>query len=255
MLEREKLRKADVFTGLLFFLFGLWILSRAVQMPMKDSWGGVQNVWYVSPALFPLFVGAMISLLGAMLVIGATRTVGKEGVKGVLTWLASPSFLAFLKAEGTIRFYAISTLLLSYVFIFISRIDFFICSILFLIAFTCMFYLEEKLVLKKALVFYLTCTMGLLVFFIFNLAALLGEPLQTYAADILAIFFLCSYGLYIRLLVGGAEDQRKKYTTCLIVSLVTPFVLGPIFKYFLLVPLPFEGLVVSGLDAIWYSFF
>ena len=34
-------------------------------MPMKDTWGGVQNVWFVSPALFPLFVGAMIMLLGA----------------------------------------------------------------------------------------------------------------------------------------------------------------------------------------------
>jgi len=60
MLEKEQLRKADIFSGLAIFLFGLFIVLMASEMPMKDSWGGVQNVWYVSPALFPLFVaGAM----------------------------------------------------------------------------------------------------------------------------------------------------------------------------------------------------
>ena len=54
MLEKEKLRKADIFSGLAIFLFGLFMVLMASEMPMKDSWGGVQNVWYVSPALFPL---------------------------------------------------------------------------------------------------------------------------------------------------------------------------------------------------------
>jgi hypothetical protein len=57
MMEKERLRKADVFCGGIIFLFGAWIVWQAFNMPMKDSWGGVQNVWFVSPALFPLFVG------------------------------------------------------------------------------------------------------------------------------------------------------------------------------------------------------
>jgi hypothetical protein len=57
MLEIEKLRKADIFSGVIISLFGLWVVGQALKMPMKDSWGGVQNVWFVSPALFPLFVG------------------------------------------------------------------------------------------------------------------------------------------------------------------------------------------------------
>jgi hypothetical protein len=55
MLEKENLRKADVYSGAVISLFGLWIVLQAIKMPMKDSWGGVQNVWYVSPAIFPLF--------------------------------------------------------------------------------------------------------------------------------------------------------------------------------------------------------
>ena len=38
----------------------------------------------------------------------------------------------------------------------------------------------------------------------------------------------------------------------MILALAAPFIIGPIFKYFLLVPMPTEGLVVAVLDAIWY---
>jgi hypothetical protein len=64
MMEKDKLRKADIFSGSLVVLLGLFIISQAFGMPMKDSWGGVQNVWFVSPALFPLLVGGMLSFLG-----------------------------------------------------------------------------------------------------------------------------------------------------------------------------------------------
>ena len=89
MLEKDKLRKADIFSGLAIFVFGLWIVFQATKMPMKDSWGGVQNVWFVSPALFPLFVGAMIALLGALLVRTALKTVGFKGFASVFQWCRS----------------------------------------------------------------------------------------------------------------------------------------------------------------------
>ena len=97
MMEKDKLRKADIFSGSIISLFGLWIISQAVKMPMKDSWGGVQNVWFVSPALFPLFVGAMIMLLGALLVRTALKEVGLKGLRRDLDWLISPEMVRFLK--------------------------------------------------------------------------------------------------------------------------------------------------------------
>jgi hypothetical protein len=78
MLEKEKLRKADVYSGIVIFLFGAWIVWQASKMPMKDSWGGVQNVWFVSPALFPLFIGAIIMLLGLLLFRTALKTIGMQ---------------------------------------------------------------------------------------------------------------------------------------------------------------------------------
>ena len=38
----------------------------------------------------------------------------------------------------------------------------------------------------------------------------------------------------------------------LIVAVVAPVLVGLIFKYFLLVPMPAEGMVVALVDAIWY---
>jgi len=79
MMDKDKLRKADLFSGSIIFLLGLYIVAESLQMPMKDSWGGVQNVWYVSPAIFPLFVGAMITLLGGFLVkVAFKRMVGRS---------------------------------------------------------------------------------------------------------------------------------------------------------------------------------
>jgi hypothetical protein len=108
MMEKSTLRKADVISGIIIFLFGVWIVSMAFKMPMKDSYGGVMNVWYVSPAIFPLFVGAMIMLLGASLTRTALRIVAFKELKGVLGWFASRDLVLFLKTPGVMRFYAIA---------------------------------------------------------------------------------------------------------------------------------------------------
>ena len=164
MMEKEKLRKADIFSGGIMFLFGLWILSQALKMPMKDSWGGVQNVWFVSPALFPLFVGAMIMLLGALLIRIAFREVGSEELKRVLRWLGSPDVVRFLKTAPLLRFYAIVVLFFSFVYLNIPRIDFFLCSVLFLVVFISMFYFDDDILLKKMFFFYLAGTILFVLF-------------------------------------------------------------------------------------------
>ena len=84
MLEKDKLRKADVYSGIVIFLFGAWIVWQASKMPMKDSWGGVQNVWFVSPALFPLFIGGMIMLLGLLLSRTALKAIGMKAFGNTL---------------------------------------------------------------------------------------------------------------------------------------------------------------------------
>ena len=38
----------------------------------------------------------------------------------------------------------------------------------------------------------------------------------------------------------------------MIIAVSAPLLVGMIFKYLLLVPMPYEGLVVLLMDAIWY---
>ena len=251
MLDKEKLRKVDAYSGIIIFLFGAWIVWQASKMPMKDSWGGVQNVWFVSPALFPLFVGGMIMLLGLLLFRTALKTIGMKTFGDTLQWLLSKNLLQFLNTVSILRFYAIAVLFLAFVYLNIPRIDFFLSAVLFLSVFITMFYFDEAVLLKKLFFFYLAGT----VFFIFYFALGLDgwlNPIFPFAKDILALGFILGYCLYAWRLIRSSPLLRKKFRTGLIVALVAPFLVGLIFKYFLLVPMPAEGMIVALVDAIWY---
>lgn len=253
-MEKEKLRKADAFSGSIMFLFGLWIISQALKMPMKDSWGGVQDVWFVSPALFPLFVGAMIMLLGLLLIRTAVKSVGLKELWRVFRQLIGPDLLRYLESAENWRFYAIVILFFSYVYLDIPRVDFFICSVLFLLVFISMFYFDDDVLLKKMLFFYAGGTLFFILYFAFGLPAVV-EPVLPYASDWLTLVFIFIYCIFIWKSVRRRAELRKKYRVCLVLALAIPFLIGPIFKYFLLVPMPKEGLVVNALDALWYSVF
>lgn len=251
MLETEKLRKADIFSGCTISLFGLWVISQALKMPMKDSWGGVQNVWFVSPALFPLFVGSVIVVLGIALVVNALRTVGVSGLTDALAWLKSPELIRFLKSTPMMRFHAIVVLLFSFVFLNIPRIDFFLCSVLFLSAFISMFYLDDAVLLVRMLRVYLAGTVVFILWFALGIPEALEASLP-YASDWLTLIFILFYCFFVFRLTRGNALLRKKYKTGLILSVAAPFTIGPVFKYFLLVPMPFEGMIVVVMDAIRY---
>jgi hypothetical protein len=251
MLETNRLRKADIFSGAVISLFGLWIVSQALNMPMKDSWGGVQNVWFVSPALFPLFVGGMIVLLGLALAVNGLKTVGLDGLTGTLAWLRSSELFRFLKSDPMMRFHAIVVLLFSFVFLFIPRVDFFLCAVLFLSAFITMFYLDDAALLLRMLRIYLIGTGIVILWFLTGVGAALENALP-YPGDWLILVFILTYCILVFRMIRSHPMLRKKYKTGLILSVAAPFTIGPIFKYFLLVPMPFEGLIVAVMDAVWY---
>ena len=251
MIDKQNLRKADIFSGAVISLFGLWIVSQALKMPMKDSWGGVQNVWYVSPALFPLFVGAMIALLGALLARTALKSVGIVELGRTLTWFWSSDLVRFLGTPAVIRFYAMAVLFFGFVFLNIPRIDFFLCSVILLVVFISMFHLDDDTLLIKLLLFYLAGTVIAFIFFALEFPKRL-EGHITYAGDWLTLAFILAYCMYAWVLVRSTPVMRRKYRTSLILGVIAPFLIGPIFKYLLLVPMPTEGLVVTLMDAIRY---
>jgi hypothetical protein len=251
MLEKEKLRKADIYSGAIIFVFGLWIVSQALKMPMKDSWGGVQNVWYVSPALFPLLVGGTIMVLGALLTRTALKRAGVKEFATTVRWLLSKALLQFLNTIPNLRFYAIAVLFLSFVYLNIPRIDFFLSSFLFLVVFITSFYFDDAILLRKLFFFYLAGVIVLIVYFATGLHGALTKMLP-FPADLLVICFTIAYCIYAWMLIRKDSALRKKYMTAMIVAVIAPFLVGIIFKYFLLVPMPAEGLVVRILDYFWY---
>ena len=251
MMDKDKMRKADIYSGAAICLFGLWIILQALKMPMKDSWGGVQNVWYVSPAIFPLFVGSMIMLLGALLCRTALKMVGFKAFGETVRWLLSKALLQFLNSIPTLRFYTIVVLFLSFVYLTIPRIDFFLSASLFLIVFITSFYFDDAMLLKKLFFFYLAGIIVLILYFAFGLNDPLGR-IVPFPADILTICFIVSYSVYAWKLILRNPMLRKKYRTAMIIAFVSPFIVGIIFKYFLLVLMPSEGLVVAVMDYFWY---
>ncbi len=254
MMELEKLRKADIFSGSLILILGLFIISQALQMPMKDSWGGVQNVWFVSPALFPLLIGGMLAFLGTVLIAVAFKSVGMEGVQSVLNFLKSAEFLQFLQQKEIVRFYGIVFNLTVFVFLMIPRIDFFPASILFLLVFFFMFYLGDHSLLMKIFRFTLFSNL-LLCLFLFSG---LGQKLTTitdFGADWLVLLIIFALCMLAKSSIKAQPELNRRYRLCLIIAFAAPFTIGIIFKYLLLVPMPYEGLIVQLLDSIWYADF
>lgn len=251
MIETDKLRKADVFSGTVILSLGLFIIYQAFQMPMKDSYAGVQNVWYVSPALFPLLVGSMLALLGLLLVKTAVSAVGADGIISVFKYLSSSDFIDFLKLPVTIRYYGIVINLLVFVFLLIPNIDFFVASILFLLTFFFMFYCGTDQDLPLLIAQILTAAFVLGIYLFSGLAEKV-DVLIPFSADLLVIVCIgiLVYHYYKK---NNALEFKRKFKISLLLGFLAPFTIGIIFKYFLLVPMPQEGLIVSLLDAVWYA--
>lgn len=193
----------------------------------------------------------MIMLLGGLLCRTALKTVGLKAFAETVRWLSSKALLQFLNSVPNLRFYSIVVLFLSFVYLNIPRIDFFLSAVLFLAVFITSFYFDDAELLKKLFFFYLAGVIVLIIYFLVGL----DEPLSRiipFPADILAIGFIIAYCVYAWMLIRDNTALRKKYRTAMIVAIVGPFFVGTIFKYFLLVPMPAEGIVVSVMDYFWY---
>lgn len=255
-MEKEKLRKADLFSALLIMLFGLFVVVGALQMPMKDSWGGVQNVWYVSPALFPLFVGGMITLLGGILMRTAVKEVGAKAFGETLSAILGAPGAQFFKSMPVRRFVSMVVLFGTFVFMNIPRVDFYIASLLFILAFIFMFYLDSDDIFNKLLVFFLLGSAVQCLLLLIGIGEE-GSDTRQFVGDGFAAVFMLGVIFYTRSLVAktpsGADNGiRKRFKTGLIMGLLAPTLLCPVFKYFLLVPLPAEGIAVRVMDAVRY---
>ena len=254
MMDKRKLRKADILTSLFILALGIWIFIESTGMPMKDNYGGVKNVWYVSPALFPLIISIAFVILSVLVFVKAFSEIGVEGIKEMIAGLKKSTRGVLHPSESTIRFFGIMLILITFVYLNIPRIDFFLSSVLFLMAFISMFYFDDPEMLKRLMRFYSIGSAAFLVYFLAGIHKIVID-LFTYGTDVLALCFLIAYTIYARIVAGQEPAYKKKFRMALLLSIVVPLILLPVFKFFLLVPLPVEGGIVDLMSLIRYRVF
>lgn len=215
------------------------MVGGALQFPLRGTYAGVRNAWYVSPALLPLMVAVCLAVLAIALLLISIRAGA-----------ARTAFRRSGTATGQLDVVLIAGLIAAFVVCFVPRVDFIVAAAFFLLAFTISFHLDDARLARLVLA----------VFFgvaaLVSGVALLGltpAPRSTAAMlmDAAVLAILAVTILVVLWRVGGREPRRLRH--CLGVALVTPLLLGSIFKFFLLVPLPREGLVVIALDTVRYA--
>jgi hypothetical protein len=234
-------------TSILLIAFGIWmILYTLTQIPMKDSWGGVMNVWFVSPGLFPVCLGILIILMGVILLRRAIRDGGARKFIDDFSRREKES------TGKTLRLFAILLVIFVYVYLLIPRIDYFLSTLVCLMIFISFFYLEGPGFLSRLFIFCLLGSLLLLASFLIGLDKQLTK-IFPYFMDALVLVFFLAYVGYCRRLIGGDPLLRRRLKISLIMSIIPSLVLIPSFKYFLLVPLPVEGGFIELMNIVRYS--
>jgi hypothetical protein len=246
MMENKKLRRADFVFSVILLAFGLFILGYTFTMPMKDSWGGVNNVWYVSPALLPLIVSAAIIIFGVALLLHSIRTGGardfldniRKRTRGI--------------SEANVRFLALLLALASFVYMNIPRVDFFLCIVWFMLYCIAIFFFDDAKLLVRLTWFYLGGNLFLLLLFITGIDRPIRQAFP-FAVDVLMLLLILAFWLYARMAIRADRRLVARLRTATIVSVAVPSILVPIFKFGLLVPLPNEGGIISIMSLIRYA--
>lgn len=249
-MDKAKLRGADIITSAIFFLVGVWIVAEAFTMPLKDSYAGVDSVWYVSPALMPLIIGAAMLMLSVTIFVHAVKNGGFESLKMIWKTRGKSGFFN----DSNIRYGCVLVPLLSMVYLNLTRIDFFLAIVLYLVFTITVFYLDNPVIMKKALYLYTAEMCLILILSVFKIDKAL-MALFEYSVDIIALAMIIITTLFLKSQIkkSGNPDYVKKFRAAMWMTYMTPLFIVPIFRYMLRVPLPREGAIVNLMSLLYYS--
>ncbi len=246
-MENRKLRKADFYTSIILFALGLFMLVQTFSIPMTDSYAGVTNAWYISPALFPLFICPAIMLLAVLIFL---RAVKEEGFANLIHLKTRKSQE---EVNQYIRGFAVGFMIISHVYVFLPRTDFLLSTCFNLMIMMSAFYLEQMSLLIKISVYYLLASLLVIVFALMKASI----PMVTnedfvFLMDIYLLISITAFLLFCSRLVTTNLQLKRKLKQVIILSITLPVILCPIIKYFFLIPLPVEGIILEKMDNIRY---
>jgi len=133
-MKEEDMNKADFFTSIFLFLFGLIIFIMSLKMPTFREVGADP---YSAPGIVPGILGVIIACMGAILFF---RSVIRKGYK---IHISFQSIMLFLKNNSIKRFLIALFLSLFYV-IFLGKIDYFILTGIYIFSFILAFESKSK---------------------------------------------------------------------------------------------------------------
>lgn len=246
-MDKVELRKGDAVASVLLIAFGIFVVAASMRMPMTASYGGVDSHWYVAPALFPLFVGGMLIILGFILMGIAIKD---GGVAALLAKKEKTSgFVLTEKARRTIiSAFAVG----SFIYVFVPRVDFFIAISTFLFYLMTAFYPENLKIRKR-----LTCIFVAesTIFFGLFLAGFWGDIIAQwdYLFDLIALLVLVVMIVVAYRTADSEGVDRRKINLTLMLSVVVPLFLCPVFRFALRIPLPYEGVILDYMNDAYFS--
>ncbi|MEO0793844.1 MAG: hypothetical protein AAFX93_01705 [Verrucomicrobiota bacterium] len=242
--DQQSPRK-DFISGLILSLFSVYVLIQGAQYPLTGAYGGVDNAWYVSPALMPLFIGLVLLILSLFLMGKAGAALGWSAIGKVDFWTVK----RFTETQWSVV--QIIALLAAYVLCLIPNVDFLVASWLFLICLSFRFFVPEAGAVGK-LMFWLIGGASLWALAINVVGAFDEESRRVLAADTLVLPIL-AFGwaqVWIYLQGQGLQRQRRQL---LWATVLIPFIVVLIFKFLLLVPMPAEGSILLIIDWIYFG--
>jgi len=250
--NNKHMRGADIVIGIIFIILGVLILIGAFQMPLKDSYGGVESVWYVSPALMPLIIGVVMILLAVTITMFGIKNGGLDLLKeNTIARKAQPVF-----NEDTIRFLAVVIPLIGLVYLNLRMIDFCIAIALYLSFTIGVFHFNKLEIMSSTLRLYSLIMVINLIIRLFKLNVML-DNIFLWTVDLIALVELIVLLVYMKKQINAQEDKeilQKKYKQMLRVSIITPLVIAVIFRFGLRVPMPKEGFIMNFMYLIYYAF-
>lgn len=125
-MDGQKSRNAakDFVSGIGLVLLGIYVIIDSLNMK-------VYNTFLDAPGFFPLIIGVVLTVLGAVLTYIGFKTGGPGELKEVLTG----KFLkAFITNDGTIRVLILLAMMVVYMYVLIGRIHFIIATTIYLFA-------------------------------------------------------------------------------------------------------------------------
>jgi hypothetical protein len=231
--EQEKMHGWDFVFSLVVMLFSLGVIATSLTMPFSGTVGGVTTEWYESPGLLPLFIGCSLFAAGLSVFTQSKNAHGRE------------RFLKYFREINPSGFLVSAGGILSYIFVLITWYDFFLASSIFLLLYIGIYYLEEPEISSKLLKIYYSAIAISIAIFMSGVDQFLNSGYPFVTDFILVVTGAALIAAMYKGSKRSGTELLAKVRRLTLIAIIFPAVLCPIFRYFLLVPLPNEGLVVE----------